>query len=163
MWWCVRSLTQGEPAQFRTHTVFWTCLGAFSRAPALSLSMDLRDLVRQSTRARQKLALLWLASRGAHIPKFSPPPSHARRRSTPSPPLAPPPHTSLRGPPRVARWLVLDFRKLISQSRRSRERLPGFSLEKNGFTRVKVARGPELYTKAWGGSTCVDRGRGAVP
>ena len=51
--------------------------------------MDLRDLVRQSTRARQKLALLWLASRGAHIPKFSPPPSHAGRRS-PSPRLSPP-------------------------------------------------------------------------
>ena len=36
-------------------------------------------------------------------------------------------------------WLVLDFWKLISQSRRSwsNERRPGFSLEKNGFTRVK--------------------------
>ena len=65
---------------------------ARARCPALSLSMDLRDLVRQSTRARQKLALLWLASRGAHIPKFLPPPSHAGRRSTPSPrlPVSPP-------------------------------------------------------------------------
>ena len=40
--------------------------------------MDLRDLVRQSTRARQKLALLWLASRGARIPKSPPPPPFSR-------------------------------------------------------------------------------------
>ena len=31
-------------------------------------------LVRQSTRASQKLAQQWLANRGARIPKFAPPP-----------------------------------------------------------------------------------------
>ena len=51
---------------------------------------DLRDLVRQSTRARQKLALLWLASRGAHIPKFSPPPFSRWTKDSLASPL--PPH-----------------------------------------------------------------------
>ena len=127
--------------------------------------MDLRDLVRQSTRARQKLALLWLASRGAHIPKFLPPPSHAGRRSTPSPRLSPPHECAGAAPSRPlarSRLSEINFPKSPLG-----ERLPGFSFEKNGFTgkvfistpedtgpahtkmqlrftRVKVARGPEL-------------------
>jgi hypothetical protein len=44
----------------------------------------------------QKLALLWLASRGAHIPKFSPPPLTLDEGL---PRLASPPHTSLRAAP----------------------------------------------------------------
>ena len=100
--------------------------------------------------------------RCAHTQVFPPPLSRSTKVDSLASPSASPPHEFAGAAPSRplarSRLSEINFPKSPLG-----ERLPGFSFEKNGFTRVKVARGPELYTKAWGGSTCVDRGRGAVP